>query len=117
MVSLNFLDEQFDTVSSSNPHDSAVRGLGCPSPLDPFIARLRALRSNARRSDSNHQTSLDVDYTGPFVPPSSLNRPRTLVLCFDGTDNAFGDNNSNVVQFFSLLKKDDPSQQMVYYQV
>lgn len=113
MLSLNFLDEQF--VSSSSPHDSAVHG--CPSPLDPFIARLRALRSNARRSDSNHQTSLDVDYTGPFVPPSSLNRPRTLVLCFDGTDNAFGDNNSNVVQFFSMLKKDDPSQQMVYYQV
>ena len=25
--------------------------------------------------------------------------------------------NSNVVQFFSMLKKDDKSQQMVYYQV
>ena len=25
--------------------------------------------------------------------------------------------NSNIIQFFSMLKKDDPSQQMVYYQV
>ncbi|KAG6330689.1 hypothetical protein ID866_8401 [Astraeus odoratus] len=27
------------------------------------------------------------------------------------------DDNSNIVQLFSMLKKDDPSQQMVYYQV
>ena len=25
--------------------------------------------------------------------------------------------NSNIVEFFGLLKKDDPSKQMVYYQV
>ncbi|OBZ76826.1 hypothetical protein A0H81_02949 [Grifola frondosa] len=40
---------------------------------------------------------------------------RTLVLCFDGTGNEFDDDNSNVVQLVSMLKKDDP-RQMVYYQ-
>ncbi|KAG6330688.1 hypothetical protein ID866_8400, partial [Astraeus odoratus] len=49
------------------------------------------------------------------VIPSSHNA-RTLVLCFDGTGDQFDKDNSNVVQFFSTLKKDDPSQQMVYYQ-
>ncbi|KAI6161304.1 hypothetical protein EDD17DRAFT_1759355 [Pisolithus thermaeus] len=41
---------------------------------------------------------------------------RTLVLCFDGTDDKFDGDNTNIVQFFSMLKKDDPRQQMVYYQ-
>ncbi|CAE6511368.1 unnamed protein product [Rhizoctonia solani] len=41
---------------------------------------------------------------------------RTLVLCFDGTSNHFSTQNTNVVKFFELLKKDNPEQQMVYYQ-
>ncbi|KAG8684382.1 hypothetical protein FRC11_012185 [Ceratobasidium sp. 423] len=41
---------------------------------------------------------------------------RTLVLCFDGTSNHFSDKNTNVVKLMELLKKDDPSVQMVYYQ-
>ncbi|KIK36776.1 hypothetical protein CY34DRAFT_26234 [Suillus luteus UH-Slu-Lm8-n1] len=45
-----------------------------------------------------------------ILPPAHTNR--TLVLCFDGT----GDQNSNIVQLFSMLVKDDPSLQMVYYQ-
>ncbi|KAJ7207516.1 hypothetical protein GGX14DRAFT_635358 [Mycena pura] len=48
------------------------------------------------------------------VPPS--NEHRTLVLCFDGTGDQFDDDNSNVVNFFTMLKKDDPNQQLVYYQ-
>ncbi|GJE97838.1 DUF2235 domain-containing protein [Phanerochaete sordida] len=48
------------------------------------------------------------------IPP---NHPvRTLVLCFDGTGDQFDADNSNVVQLFSMLKKDDRRQQMVYYQ-
>jgi uncharacterized protein (DUF2235 family) len=39
-----------------------------------------------------------------------------LVLCFDGTGDQFDSDNSNIVQFFSMLAKDDPRQQMVYYQ-
>jgi uncharacterized protein (DUF2235 family) len=38
------------------------------------------------------------------------------VLCFDGTGDQFDADNSNIVQFVSLLKKNDPNEQMVYYQ-
>ncbi|KIN97166.1 hypothetical protein M404DRAFT_161121, partial [Pisolithus tinctorius Marx 270] len=50
------------------------------------------------------------------VIPPPHDDDRTLVLCFDGTGDQFDEDNSNIVQFFSMLKKDDPSQQMVYYQ-
>ncbi|KAB5588367.1 hypothetical protein CTheo_8193 [Ceratobasidium theobromae] len=48
------------------------------------------------------------------IPPAHANR--TLVLCFDGTGDQFDQDNSNIVQFFQLLKKDDRNKQMVYYQ-
>ncbi|KAG9004940.1 hypothetical protein FRB94_001978 [Tulasnella sp. JGI-2019a] len=41
---------------------------------------------------------------------------RTLILCFDGTTNEFSTENTNVIKFFQLLKKDDPENQLVYYQ-
>ncbi|CAE6480630.1 unnamed protein product [Rhizoctonia solani] len=41
---------------------------------------------------------------------------RSIILCFDGTSNHFSDRNTNVVKLVELLKKDDPLQQMVYYQ-
>jgi len=44
-------------------------------------------------------------------------RHRTLIVCFDGTGDQFDNDNSNVVQFVSLLKKDDKDKQLVYYQV
>ncbi|KAI0070724.1 hypothetical protein K474DRAFT_1713099 [Panus rudis PR-1116 ss-1] len=59
------------------------------------------------------QLSLSAD---DVIPPTNLVRPRTLVLCFDGTGDQFDSDNSNVIQLFTLLQKDDPSQQMVYYQ-
>ncbi len=34
-----------------------------------------------------------------------------------GTGDQFDADNSNIVQLFSLLKKDDKTKQMVYYQV
>jgi hypothetical protein len=37
-------------------------------------------------------------------------------LAFDGTGDQFDDDNSNIVQLFSMLRKDAPSQQLVYYQ-
>ncbi|KAH8120082.1 hypothetical protein DFH11DRAFT_1558243 [Phellopilus nigrolimitatus] len=43
-------------------------------------------------------------------------RARTLVLCFDGTGDQFDDDNSNVIEFLSCLKKDDQKHQLVYYQ-
>ncbi|KAF9460647.1 hypothetical protein BDZ94DRAFT_1311300 [Collybia nuda] len=41
---------------------------------------------------------------------------RTLVLCFDGTGNGIGKHHTNLSQLFSMLKKDGPSKQMIYYQ-
>ncbi|KAK7000315.1 hypothetical protein R3P38DRAFT_1844540 [Favolaschia claudopus] len=52
----------------------------------------------------------------PLLPPPTRHRSRTLVLCFDGTGDQFDMDNSNIVQFFSLLYKADRSRQMVYYQ-
>ncbi|KAJ7729083.1 hypothetical protein DFH07DRAFT_895750 [Mycena maculata] len=48
------------------------------------------------------------------IPPT--NSRRTLILCFDGTGDQFDDANSNVINFFTMLKKDVKSQQLVYYQ-
>ncbi|KAJ7615948.1 hypothetical protein FB45DRAFT_935001 [Roridomyces roridus] len=50
----------------------------------------------------------------PVIPPE--HHSRTLVLCFDGTGEQFEADNSNVVQFFSLLHKGDHTKQLVYYQ-
>ncbi|KAF8625955.1 hypothetical protein AX17_006680 [Amanita inopinata Kibby_2008] len=41
---------------------------------------------------------------------------RMLILCFDGTGDQFDADNSNIVQLVSMLKKDDKTKQMVYYQ-
>jgi uncharacterized protein (DUF2235 family) len=77
-------------------------------------------------------TSARIFYDTDVIPPT--HPARTLVLCFDGTGDSFDADvrgylhgqrsvtqlvfqNSNVVQFFSMLKKDDRAQQMVYYQV
>ncbi|OAX37702.1 hypothetical protein K503DRAFT_857190 [Rhizopogon vinicolor AM-OR11-026] len=50
---------------------------------------------------------------GTIVPPPHLQSHRTPV--FDGTGDQFDSNNSNVVQLFSMLVKDNPAQ-LVYYQ-
>ncbi|KAI0658451.1 hypothetical protein C8Q70DRAFT_196246 [Cubamyces menziesii] len=82
----------------------------------PFWAKTETSSPSSTATQSpgiSHSTSgetgdLDV------VPPS--HPARTLVLCFDGTGDQFDSDNSNVVSFFSLLKKDDRKEQMVYYQ-
>ncbi|KAI0800499.1 hypothetical protein C8Q74DRAFT_1191585 [Fomes fomentarius] len=66
----------------------------------------------SRSSSGTSQTSLAAEHD--IIPPS--HPARTLVLCFDGTGDQFDADNSNVVTFFSLLKKDDRTEQMVYYQ-
>ncbi|KAF5348457.1 hypothetical protein D9756_009559 [Leucocoprinus leucothites] len=64
----------------------------------------------------------------PNVTVPAKHENRTLVLCFDGTgDHGFnfdhkklnrrlGHQNSNIVELFSILRKDDPEKQLVYYQ-
>jgi hypothetical protein len=55
--------------------------------------------------------------TAAFPPVIPLEHShRTLICCFDGTGDQFDADNSNIVELVSLLKKDDRSKQMVYYQ-
>ncbi|PBK58558.1 hypothetical protein ARMSODRAFT_1028161 [Armillaria solidipes] len=70
--------------------------------------------ASASRKHPVKEETLDPITTSEFVPPD--HKHRTLVLCFDGTGDKFDSDNSNIVQLFSLLKKDDRSKQMVYYQ-
>lgn len=58
--------------------------------------------------------------TCSFAPMSDdvTKKPRTIVLCFDGTAGQYSGTNTNIVKFFSLLKKDiDLDDQICYYQV
>ncbi|CEL62131.1 putative protein YEL023C OS=Saccharomyces cerevisiae (strain ATCC 204508 / S288c) GN=YEL023C PE=4 SV=1 [Rhizoctonia solani AG-1 IB] len=56
------------------------------------------------------------------LPPAALppvlgaQEGRNLILCFDGTGGEYDKDVSNIVRFFQMLKKGDPSRQMVYYQ-
>ena len=54
----------------------------------------------------------------PGATPNVVTRkPRTLVLCFDGTANEYGNNVTNVIKLYSLLRKDRVEDQLCYYQV
>ncbi|KAG8924205.1 hypothetical protein FRC00_005383, partial [Tulasnella sp. 408] len=53
----------------------------------------------------NHKSSLE-----PTQPP------KILVLCFDGTSNSFGEENTNAVRLFNALEKHKTGRQMCYYQ-
>ncbi|KAK0529982.1 hypothetical protein OC834_002949 [Tilletia horrida] len=51
----------------------------------------------------------------PALRDSENPRPRTLIVCLDGTGDSFDLDVSNVISVFGALKKDDPSQ-ICYYQ-
>jgi uncharacterized protein (DUF2235 family) len=50
-------------------------------------------------------------------PVAVASKPRTLVLCFDGTTNEYNNNITNVIKLYSLLRKDKVEEQLCYYQV
>jgi len=51
------------------------------------------------------------------VPPIEVKRkPRTLILCFDGTTNEYSTKNTNVIKLYSILRKDKVEDQVCYYQ-
>ncbi len=52
-----------------------------------------------------------------YIPDATSFTGKMLVLCFDGTGDQFDSDNSNIVQLVLMLKKDDKTKQMVYYQV
>lgn len=80
-------------------------------------ATLAASPQNSGFSKTTQSTSVNgavPNGTDSILPPD---HPfRTLVLCFDGTGDQFDADNSNIIELFSMLKKDDPSKQLVYYQ-
>ncbi|KAI0262681.1 hypothetical protein BGY98DRAFT_928937 [Russula aff. rugulosa BPL654] len=55
----------------------------------------------------------------PDATPSVTRKPRagTLVLCFDGTLNEYGNNVTNEIKLYSLLRKDKVEEQLCYCQV
>ncbi|KAJ3741442.1 hypothetical protein DFH05DRAFT_1506115 [Lentinula detonsa] len=70
----------------------------------------------SRESSTDSQDSTSSAASSDIVPPLNAHPYRTLVLCFDGTGDQFDSDNSNIVQLFTVLKKDDRDKQMVYYQ-
>uniref|UniRef100_A0A060TIY0 ARAD1D50578p n=1 Tax=Blastobotrys adeninivorans TaxID=409370 RepID=A0A060TIY0_BLAAD len=60
---------------------------------------------------------LELPTSIPAVQDSHKHAPgaRTIVVCLDGTGDKFDGDNSNVVDFVTCLKKDDPYQ-VTYYQ-
>jgi len=53
----------------------------------------------------------------PGAAPYGVTRkPRTIVLCFDGTANEYSSNVTNVIKLYSLLRKDKVDEQLCYYQ-
>ena len=97
-------------------------------PLPDFLPLSPASHPTHPDSDPNHMPR-EHGSDGPgeksassrvphIIPQREKDDPtRTLVLCFDGTEDQFDNDNTNVVQFVSLLAKKDRNKQMVYYQV
>ncbi|EMD42275.1 hypothetical protein CERSUDRAFT_110803 [Gelatoporia subvermispora B] len=69
-------------------------------------------------TSSSHATACNPSQDIDIITAWNLNEPapRTLVLCFDGTGDQFDADNSNIIKLFTMLQKDDPAQQLVYYQ-
>ncbi|TFK65485.1 hypothetical protein BDN72DRAFT_773295 [Pluteus cervinus] len=99
-----------------------------PSPTSPRLNRTNSrftghpvvitsapqdVPSDAKPRPSKEET-IDPHQNLAFIPPTC--ERRTLVMCFDGTGDQFDNDNSNVVQLVSLLKKSDRHKQRVYYQ-
>ncbi|KAG6840745.1 hypothetical protein C0991_004654 [Blastosporella zonata] len=101
------------SLDSSHGHSAKKGGLIVrPPPADQYSGFTKTTSPASARSDSL-ASSNDYD-DDDIIPPQHAHR--TLVLCFDGTGDQFDEDNSNIVNFFSMLKKDDPKDQLVYYQ-
>ncbi|EIN13932.1 hypothetical protein PUNSTDRAFT_110090 [Punctularia strigosozonata HHB-11173 SS5] len=95
---------------TSGSEGSSFFGKRQGSPVQLFDER------RPQRQESHWDTP-DRDWIPAFRSQHREHRRRrTLILCFDGTGDSFDDDNSNVVQLISMLKKDDANEQMVYYQ-
>ena len=63
-------------------------GKGWPSAKQ--VARL-SVHSNSSAMSADTTTSLNTEYRGPIIPPSTDKnyRRRTIILCFDGTGDQY----------------------------
>ncbi|KDQ62964.1 hypothetical protein JAAARDRAFT_202495 [Jaapia argillacea MUCL 33604] len=110
-------------MTGRTPSTSASRTFSpqiSSSHIDDILSDHEALKNLFRRlnlgpEDEEREVGGDAGYDDRDIVPRK-HKHRTLVLCFDGTGDSFDNDNSNIVQFFSMLKKHDPEQQMVYYQ-
>jgi hypothetical protein len=87
------------------------------SELPELLKETVSLPDHEKQSFRRKEETPDGRPYPPVIPPDHGHAGRTLVLCFDGTGDQFDADNSNIVQLVSLLKKDDKSKQLVYYQV
>lgn len=72
-----------------------------------------AIRAGTATSNSSvHDASGRSAVT--LLIPDSRPMPRNVVLCFDGTNNRFGTENTNVVRLVQVLDRDPTTQQLFY---
>ena len=102
-----------DTAVSHDPRSRTPSGLSIIVPDSVTVTS----PAEYNRPMPHSRPTFSRQKVPPVIPPPEARKGRTLVLCFDGTGDQFDLDNSNVVQFVSLLQKDDKAQQMVYYQV
>lgn len=94
-------------VSSISAADTVVNHDGMENTASPQSSTF--VTSPVQLPGTSHmETPTTIPPEHPF---------RTLICLFDGTGDAFDADNSNIVQLASILKKDDRSKQMIYYQV
>ncbi|KDR83173.1 hypothetical protein GALMADRAFT_221114 [Galerina marginata CBS 339.88] len=97
--------------ASPSPSDAYFSGFETrPTTTDPPAMPQYHEKPMPQRRDN----TLDPRNVPPVIPPNHSSR--TLIVCFDGTGDQFDSDNSNIVQLVSLLKKDDSTKQLVYYQ-
>ncbi|KAG8912695.1 hypothetical protein FRC00_003979 [Tulasnella sp. 408] len=66
--------------------------------------------------DGNHSHHSHEGSQQPSHLDKGNRKPRTLVLCFDGTNDVFDETSTNIIRLFAALEKGRPSEQLVYYQ-
>ncbi|KAF8224463.1 hypothetical protein L208DRAFT_1311097 [Tricholoma matsutake] len=108
LTALSLTGTVVDRGHGSRPHFASA------SPEDPILSPAPPAGNFDSPQPTWSTSSVDPRIVPPTIPPTHTNR--TLVLCFDGTGDQFSTYNSNIVHFVSLLRKDDKSKQMVYYQ-
>jgi Uncharacterized alpha/beta hydrolase domain (DUF2235) len=120
-TAISFTDTVVDYHDGhERPHMSpTISGNSAPSPVSPTGTCVNSDGDFKQHKSVSTESVVPGADGEPAIPPRSdpAFKCRTLVVCFDGTGDQFDDDNSNVVNFVSLLKKDVPAQQMVYYQV